>query len=155
MTAELISILKTAGQSAVQQIKNNMAATGTNATGKSSASLRFEVVQDGEQTILRVLGKEFFAVVETGRKPTPQYTKPSREFVASIRQWAKAKGLPEGAAYGIAKSIHKKGTDLFRSGGRKDIYSNVERSLVDQISVELLQKYAQLFLAQSKETLEQ
>lgn len=154
MTAELLSILNKAGQSAVALIRANMVSTGTNATGKSSQSLRFEVVEDGTKTILRILGKEFFAVVETGRKATPQYDKPSKEFVASIREWAKAKGLPEGSAYGIARSIHKKGTSLFRQGGRQDIYSNVQRSMIDQISVDLLQKYANLFLVEAKETLE-
>lgn len=148
MSAEIISILTKAGETAVQQIRNNMATTGTNATGKSSQSLRFEVIQQGESVILRVLGRDYFAVVETGRRPTPQYTKPSREFVASIREWVKAKGLPEGSAYGIAKSIHQKGTKLFRQGGRSDIFTSVEKPLVDQVSTELLNKYANLLLTE-------
>lgn len=154
MTAEFLSIVSNAGQSAVSQIRQNMAATGTNATGKSSQSLRYEIVQEGDRTILRVLGRQYFAVVETGRRPTPQYDKPSREFVASIREWAKAKGIQENAAYAIAKSIHKKGTQLYRSGGRQDVYTSVIPGIVQQIGSEYLQKYANLFLVQAKETLE-
>jgi hypothetical protein len=154
MTAEFLSIVSNAGQNAVAQIRQNMAATGTNATGKSSQSLRYEIVQEGEKTILRVLGRQYFAVVETGRRPTPQYDKPSREFVAAIKEWAQAKGIEENAAYAIAKSIHKKGTKLYRSGGRQDVYTSVIPGIVQQIGSEYLQKYAHLFLVQAKETLE-
>jgi hypothetical protein len=154
MTAEFLSIVSNAGQNAVAQIRQNMAATGTNATGKSSQSLRYEIVQEGEKTILRVLGRQYFAVVETGRRPTPQYDKPSREFVAAIKEWAQAKGIEENAAYAIAKSIHKKGTKLYRSGGRQDVYTSVIPGIVQQIGSEYLQKYANLFLVQAKETLE-
>jgi hypothetical protein len=91
------------------------------------------------------VGKPFFAVVETGRKPTPSY-KPSKAFVASIKEWMDAKGKT-GSAYAIAQSIHKKGTKLFREGGRSDIYSNViNQNLTDKISLDLLNKFAQQFM---------
>lgn len=148
MNAELISILNQYGQSTVEKIRENLESTGTNATGKTSKSLRYEVKNEGTKATLKVIGKPYLAVVETGRKPTPQYDNPSVEFVASIKEWVKAKGLPEGSAYAIAKSIHKKGTELFRKGGRKDIVSSViNQSLVDKISLDLLDKFAIQFLA--------
>lgn len=148
LSAEIISILNKAGETAVQRIRNNMASTGTNATGKSSQSLNFEVIQQGESVILRVLGREYFAVVETGRRPTPQYTKPSKTFVDSIREWLVAKGKSESSAYAIAKSIHQKGTKLFRQGGRSDIFTSEEKPLIEQVSTELLDKYANLYLTE-------
>jgi hypothetical protein len=154
MNAEIFTILQNAGTSAIQQIRNNMSATGTNSTGKSSKSLTYEIEEKGTSIFLRVLGREYFAVVETGRRPTPQYTKPSREFVQSIKEWAQAKGKPEGSAYAIAKSIHQKGTKLFREGGRRDVYSNVEQSLVDQVGKDLLDKYANLFLVEAVQILD-
>lgn len=141
MTADLIAILSKYGQSTVDQIRENLSSTGTNATGKTAKSLRYEVKTEGTKTTLKVLGKPYFSVVETGRRPTPEY-KPSKQFVDSIKEWMAAKGK-EGSAYAIALSIHKKGSKLFRDGGRKDIISNVvNQNLVDKISAELLDKFA-------------
>lgn len=145
MNAEIISILNQYGTSTVEQIRQNLSSTGTNATGKTAQSLRYEVTNEGTKATLKVVGKPFFAVVETGRKPTPSY-KPSKAFVASIQEWMNAKGKT-GSAYAIAQSIHKKGSKLFRDGGRSDIYSNViNQNLVDKISLDLLNKFAQQFM---------
>ena len=142
----MLSILQAYGNSTVEEIRKNLASTGTNATGKTSRSLRYEVRVEAESITLKIIGRPFFNVVETGRKATPQYDKPSAEFVASIQEWAKAKGVP-GAAYAIAKSIHQKGTKLFQSGGRTDVYSNVvNQTLVDRISQDVLDKFAKEYL---------
>lgn len=147
MNAEIISILNKYGSSTIEQIRNNLSSTGTNATGKTSQSLRYEVTNEGTKATLKVIGKPYFAVVETGRKPTPG-NKPSYEFVNNIKQWLAARGKDDKGAYGIAMSINKKGTKLFRDGGRKDIYSNViNQNLVDKINIDLLNKFAEQFLA--------
>jgi hypothetical protein len=146
MVVEVLSILSQQGNQIVARIQQNLAATGTNATGKTSRSIHFEVKDEGFKQTLRVLGKPYLFVVETGRKPTPQFTKPSREFVASIKEWADTKGLGQ-FAYGIAKSIHAKGTKLYRDGGRKDIISNVVNDeLTAQISKDILAKFADTYL---------
>lgn len=146
LVVDVLPILQQYGNSAVEQIRANLASTGTNATGKTSRSLRYEVIVQANTVTLKVIGKPFFTVVETGRKATPQYDKPSKEFVASIMEWAKAKGVP-GAAYAIAKSIHQKGTKLHRSGGREDIYSSVVNdTLIDKISKDLMDKFAKEYL---------
>lgn len=146
MIVNVLEILSKYGNSTVAQIQQNLSATGTNATGKTSQSIHFEVKDEGFKQILRVLGKPYLFVVETGRKPTPQYTKPSKEFVASIKEWADTKGLGK-FAYGIALSIHQKGTELYRKGGRKDIISNVvNQNLVDQISKDILAQFADTYL---------
>lgn len=135
------------GQSTVAQIQANLSATGTNATGKTSKSLRFEVSEKDDTQILTVIGgRKYFMTVETGRKATPQYKNPSTEFVAAIKEWMEAKGI-QGPAYGIAKSIHQKGTKLFQQGGRKSIVSNViNQGLVDQISAEILSQFSTAYL---------
>lgn len=145
MNAEIISILNKYGTSTVEQIKQNLSSTGTTATGKTAQSLRYEVRVESTKATLKVIGKPFFAVVETGRKPTPSY-KPSEQFVKSIKEWMDAKGKT-GSAYAIAQSIHKKGSKLWRDGGRTDIISNViNQNLVDKISLDLLNKFAQQFM---------
>lgn len=147
LIVDVLSILSQNGTTIVDQIKQNLASTGTNATGRTSASLRFEVIDNHDKQILRVIGKPYFTVVETGRKATPQYTNPSKQFVDDIIQWVKARGIEEKAAYGIAKSIHAKGTKLFQSGGRTDIVSSViNQTLVDSISKSILDKFAQEYL---------
>lgn len=147
MNAELISILDSYGSSTIEQIRQHLAATGTNATGKTSSSLRYTVTQEGTKATLKIIGRPFFATVETGRKATPQYDKPSKAFVESIKEWAQAKGVDQNLVYAIAKSIHKKGTKLHQKGGREDIYSNViNQNLVDKISLDLLNKFASQFM---------
>jgi predicted acetyltransferase len=128
----------------VAQIKQNLASTGTNASGKTSSSLKFEVKNEGFKQVLKITGKPYFMVVETGRKATPDY-KPSAQFVASIKEWMAAKGI-QGQAYGIAQAIHKKGTRLHQTGGREDIVSSVVNdSLVQQISKSVLDQFAITF----------
>lgn len=147
MNVELINILHKYGTDTVSQIRQNLSSTGTDASGKTSQSLRYEVSQEGTKATLKILGKPYFTVVETGRKATPQYTKPSEDFVTSIKEWLSARGKDQSHAYAIAKDIHKRGTKLFRDGGRKDIYSNVlNQNLVDKISLDLLNKFAQQFM---------
>ena len=146
MVVDLLTIL-TKYQSVVGEIRANLSSTGTNATGKTSQSLRFITSTEGSKTIIKIVGRPYFATVETGRKPTPQFTKPSAEFVASIKEWVKARGLPEGSAYAIAKHIHQKGTKLYTQGGREDIYSNViNQNLVDRISQDILVQFSDAFI---------
>jgi len=153
MDADLITILNSYGSSTVESIRRNLASTGTNATGKTSKSLRFEVNQQGEKLSLKIFGKPYLAVVETGRKPTPQYTKPSREFVQSISEWLSARGKSGVSAYGVAKAIHQKGTKLFASGGRKDIISNViNDDLTSKISADVLKSFSKLLVTNIRQT---
>lgn len=144
---DLIPILTQTGQSTVQRIRQNLASTGTNASGRTSQSLRFEVSADGTIARLRVLGRPYFMAVETGIKPYPQYTKPSRDFVSEIKDWLRTKGGNQGAAYAIARSIHQKGTKLWKSGGRKDIVSNVvNNDLFTQIQQAALNEFVKAYI---------
>jgi len=152
VNVNILKILSDQGVSIVKRIQANLQSTGTNATGKTSKSLHYEVKEQGSKITLTVLGKKYIGVVETGRKATPDYTKPSLEFVASIREWAKAKGIDEGASYAIAKSIHQHGTKLKQQGGRNDIISNViNQSLVKEISESILQIYSKILVANIKQ----
>lgn len=146
MNAELINILNNYGQSTIQQIQQNLASTNTNATGKTSSSLKYTVTNEGSKAVLKITGRKYFAVVETGRKAKGD--KPSKQFVQAIKEWAQAKGVDTRFAYAIARSINKKGSKLHQKGGRNDIVSNVvNESLVEKIGKDLLQKFAQIFLS--------
>lgn len=128
---ELIEIVNEQGNELVNNIRSNLASTGTNATGKTADSLRFEISTEGTKTRLKLFGRPFFNTVSTGRKPTPE-KKPPREFIENLKPWAEARGIPEGAVWAIATKINKLGTNLFRSGGRTDIVEPaVEKFIYD------------------------
>lgn len=105
----------------VQRIRENLAATGTNASGKTSRSLTVTVTD----TEGKLTGRGFFQGVETGRRGG----RVPRNFEDIILQWMEDKGVhsasgnDEQMASSIAWKIRRKGTLLYRMGGRADIYS--------------------------------
>lgn len=143
MTAEVLNILSQTGESVVSQIQANT----PKATGKTARSVSYEVKEANGKIVFSILASKYFKALETGIKPYPQYTKASREFVQSIREWLSAKGSDQGPAYAIAMSIHQKGTKLWRAGGRTDVFSNVlNESFIDKLSNELLTQFAKEYL---------
>jgi len=136
MNADQLKIVSDWANGYIEQVKINLQTAGTKATGKTAESLRFEVTENGSKLVVEIFGREFFGTVETGRKPTPD-KKPSRAMIENIKEWTKAKGIPESAAWGIATNINKYGTKLWQQGGRKDIYSEYIPSFIDQLSEEL------------------
>lgn len=140
-----IRILNDYGKTITNDIRQNLIRTGTNATGKTSQSLKYTVTEQGAKIRLQIIGRPFFMTVETGRKATPQKN-PSPSMVKNIQEWMNVRGL-QGSAYGLAKAIQLKGTKLNRDGGRKDIVSSViNDSLVNNISKDLLDLFAKDFL---------
>lgn len=139
MIVDTLTILSKYGTDIVTQLKQSI--SSHSATGRTARSLRFEVVREGTKDILKIYGRPFIMALETGRKPTPQYTKPSRDFVSNIREWLKAKGGDQDLAYAIAKSIHKKGTK-----GTPGIISNVVDSQVQKIEKDILEQFAKQWL---------
>lgn len=139
MIVDTLAILSKHGNDLVTELKQAIAPH--TATGRTARSLRFEVVRQGSKDILKVYGRPFILALETGRKPTPQYTKPSFDFVANIREWLKAKGGDQDLAYAIAKSIHRKGTK-----GTPGIISGPVNSMVETIEKDILQQFAKNWL---------
>ena len=110
-------ILINFGNETVKIIQDNLASTGTNASGETSQSLRSDMLNDNR---VQVSGKEFIYVVETGRKAG------KRPPIEGIMKWLQTgkvsiTGSIESAAYAISKKIGEEGSKLFREGGRTDI----------------------------------
>lgn len=147
MIASIIQALTGYGQSFTEQIKANT----PKVTGKTANSVGYEVRALRDEATLTITAKPFFKVVETGRGPTrADYQKGERPLIEAIKEWVKAKGMEEGLAYAITKSIHKKGTKLYQEGGRQDVFSNVlseraiqkmEKSLYDLLAEHYLDDY--------------
>lgn len=132
MTVELLKLLNDQSRSFIAQIQGRLSSTGTSATGKTAKSLRYVIEEGTSKIVLEVLGRPYFATVETGRKATPD-KKPSRAMINNIKEWVSARGKPESAVWAIATKIQKEGTELFKKGGRTDIYTDQKETFADQL----------------------
>lgn len=141
-------------EEALADIAANLESTRTNASGRTSASMEVETYEGGA----RLLGRGYFDGVELGR---PAGSVPSN-FNAIIEQWIRDK-MARGwfslklipyktnrqhkhtveersimmAAGAIAHTIQSRGTSLYRSGGRTDIYSDTLDSRVEGLRSKL------------------
>lgn len=137
----------------VAEMRDNLANTKTNASGRTSASLRVVITNTGGE----IWGRRYFRGVEQGRAGGNV----PRNFTSIIEQWIIDKGLTYSAipykrkpsakwqpkytpeerglrqmASAIAHTIEKSGTSLYRRGGRKDIFTNViEKNKTDILKV--------------------
>ena len=112
-------VFEKAAQDYVKRIRENLSQTGTDASGKTSQSVSYRATESGFEV---VGGREFFPTVETGSKPSTK--KPGRKMIESISLWKEIRSL-QASPWAIAVSILKRGSSLWRKGGRKNIYSNV------------------------------
>jgi hypothetical protein len=113
-----------------QRIIENHRRAGQVASGRTIASLKVEITEDGGV----LWGRSPFGTLETGRKPG----KVPAGFWKIIRQWMDDKGIqvekPDSFAYLVARKIANEGTQLFRNGGRSDIYSPEVKDTVERVS---------------------
>lgn len=147
MIAEMIKILNHEAQGLVDQIRENLASSGTNASKDTSDSVEYETSNKGHARYkIMILGRPYFMTVETGRKPTPD-KKPSKEMITNLAKWLRSRGKSESLKWAIGMAINKSGTKLFQKGGRKDIVSNViSDSAMDQLAQRLLEDFGDQFL---------
>lgn len=142
---EIFDIVQQRSVDLINDIRANLGATGTNATGKTSQSLRFEIKQEGTKVKMQLFGRPFFMTVQTGRKPTPD-KKPSREMISNITEWVNARGLDESAVWAIATKIQQRGTRLWFEGGRDDIVDPAVDTYINDVSQELLDAQVENFV---------
>lgn len=113
-----------------QRIIENHRSAGQVASGRTIASLKVEMTEDGGV----LWGRSAFGTLETGRKGG----KVPVGFWKIIRQWMDDKGIqvekPDSFAYLVARKIAKEGTQLFREGGFYKIYSPEVKDTVERVS---------------------
>lgn len=113
-----------------QKVIENQKNSGQVASGRTIASMKVEVTEDGGV----LWGRSPFGTLETGRKPG----KVPAGFWKIIRQWMDDKGIqvqkPDSFAYLVARKIANEGTQLLRNGGRDDIYSPEVKDTVERVS---------------------
>lgn len=151
---DLKKIVEQKLQASIKKIQDNLESTGTNASRRTSQSLRLESSDHG----FIIWGRKAFGTVETGRMAGAV----PKNFNEIIKQWIKDKPIsitqipykrkasenwrPKYtteersliiAAGAIAHTIKEKGTTLYRSGGRKDIFTIVFKESLDDIKKDI------------------
>lgn len=149
----ITEILNHRGATMVDDIRGLLASSGTNATGKTSESVGYEVKEANGTLTLTIFGREYFASVETGRGPRKSAKQSG--FADSMLEWMKAKGVGselddkkrKGLARFLTLKANREGSALYRKGGRKDIFSPVvNKSAIEAITQEVLDSFANLIV---------
>ncbi len=140
LDAEIRKILTEELEALRRRIGDNMEAADQIATGKTRDGMRVEV--RGLAGVLT--GRQAFATLERGSRPWSKKFKRVPKFFADlIGEWIDAKGLKLNK-WAVAHSIMTKGSKLYRSGGRSDIYSNELPKTMDAIGRRVIDQYTVL-----------
>jgi hypothetical protein len=103
---KLKEALEIFGKEYIEELGRELKAAGKDASGNLLRSLGSKVLKTGFGTsyTLEILSEFYLKFVDEGRRAgsTPPPVKP-------IKEWTKLKGLDEGLAYPIAKSIGEEG----------------------------------------------
>lgn len=123
------------------QVINNMYAARKVVTGSFANSLAVSVRGDNYGTSAKLTAAPYFATVETGSAPWRRKYKTAPKFFAEIiGEWIDAKGLSLNP-YAVATTIMRKGSKLYREGGRTDIYSDEIPKTVEEMQQRLTSLY--------------
>lgn len=116
---EICDIIREELEALRERIIENMSAAGQHATGKTRDSMQVEIGDNyGVLT-----GRRAFATLERGSRPWSKQPKRVPRFFADlIGEWIEAKGLDLNK-WAVAHTLIRKGSKLYRTGGRSDIYS--------------------------------
>lgn len=140
LDAEIRKILTEELEALRQRIGANMETADQIATGKTRDGMRVEV--RGLAGVLT--GRQAFATLEKGSRPWSRQPKRTPKWFADlIGEWIDAKGLDLNK-WAVARSLITKGSKLYRSGGRADIYSPELQKTMDAIGKRVLDQYAVL-----------
>lgn len=140
LDAEIRKILAEELDALRQRIGANMETADQIATGKTRDGMRVEV--RGLAGVLT--GRQAFATLEKGSRPWSRQPKRTPKWFADlIGEWIDAKGLDLNK-WAVARSLITKGSKLYRSGGRADIYSPELQKTMDAIGKRVLDQYAVL-----------
>ena len=120
-----------------QRIIENMGRADQIVSGKTRDSLQVNVRElSGVLT-----GRQAFATLENGSRPWSRPPKRTPKWFADlIGEWIDAKGLDLNQ-WAVAHTIIHKGSKLYRTGGRADIYSPEIQTTMDRTGDRIVNKY--------------
>ncbi len=111
---ETDAFIRKYGSQVESEIETRLNNKGKIASGKLYESIRYEVKEAKSEFILSFLMAEYGKYVDKGIKPSKYANSTGKgtgksKFIESLKKWCKIKGIPEGAAYPIRRSIWKYG----------------------------------------------
>lgn len=140
LSEEIRQILLEELEDLKRRITENMGRADQIVSGKTRDSMQASV--QGNAGVLT--GRQAFATLETGSRPWSRKPKRTPKWFADlIGEWIDQRGLDLNQ-WAVAHTIIHKGSKLYRSGGRADIYSPELQKTVDRIGDRILDQYAVL-----------
>lgn len=140
LSEEIRKILLEELEDLKRRITENMGRADQIVSGKTRDSMQASV--QGNAGVLT--GRQAFATLETGSRPWSRKPKRTPKWFADlIGEWISQRGLDLNQ-WAVAHTIIHKGSKLYRTGGRADIYSPELQKTVDRIGDRILDQYAVL-----------
>lgn len=102
-STELDIAVKQFGMETVNSLTRALRGVGADNSGQLINSIRAELKDTAKGLEMLINGKGYFSVVDKGRLPGKMPP------LSEILEWTKSKGLPDAAAFPIAKNIGKFG----------------------------------------------
>ena len=96
-------VLESWGDDVLSSMRNILSTNGKIASGNLISSLKYEITFNGTNLDIEFQMPEYVEFVNRGRKPGKMPP------ISSIQQWTQIKGIPQKAAFPIAKKIAKEG----------------------------------------------
>jgi hypothetical protein len=133
-------VLDAEGKKFITNVRKNIQNKKLTKTGATQTSLH----QDVTSSSLVVWGRKDFQNIETGTSPQEAKLLDFNTLRKRIYNWANYLGITWGStkerfsfAWNVSNKIVEFGTQLYRKGGRKDIYSNEFQPLYDSLTKEI------------------
>lgn len=143
LAPEVATILREELEDLRRRIIENMGRADQIVTGKTRDSLQIEISESGGDTYGILTGRQAFATLERGSRPwSKQPKRVPRFFVNIIDEWIKNRGLESKLnAWAVANTLVRKGSSLYRKGGRDDIYTPEIQRTMDRLGERIIEGY--------------
>lgn len=125
------------GNKYVDILTAELKAAGKEASGNLINSLDYRIVREANMIQIIIQANDYLTYVDEGRKPG------SYPPIQAIKSWCNIKGIPQGAAFPIARNIFKFGikpTGVIQKTNKK-ITDNNNLTQLQQIVANNIEKY--------------
>jgi hypothetical protein len=127
-----------------ERIIQNMGRADQIVTGRTRDSLTVTTGEQPTGAFGVLTGRQAFATLETGSRPWSRPPAKVPKFFADlIGEWIDAKGLDLNK-WAVAHTIIHKGSKLYRTGGRADIYTPEIAQTMENLGDRILERYSVL-----------
>lgn len=136
--------MESAGASTVEQIIDSLSQNQQNASGGTANRVRHTATSNN----LSIFAPHYFPTLETGMSSQMLSTVPLGFLSWVVHDWSEDKGLDfedDKArwkfAYNAASNMKNSGSQLFREGGRTDLYTDKVQPLVERLSKKVAREF--------------